>query len=251
LTDKPPQRQAAAVFLLTMTHSTSVSLSHIPNLLPHEVEVLGTDAHLPRLLPADLTADELRRRFVEPFGHALAAFREPPWHDKPPKPASVLLGIVLREEPTVLLTLRTAHLSSHSGQVALPGGRQDAQDADEIAAALREAQEEVGLHPHFVSVLGCLPVYVTGTGYKVTPVVALLDPAMQLIANPQEVAEVFEVPLGFLMNPANHRRHAAEWNGVKREWFSMHYEKEMHQRLIWGATAGILKLLYQFLQVDK
>ena len=234
-----------------MTHSSSVSVSHNPNFSPHEAEVLGTDAHLPRLSAADLTADELRRRFAAPLGQELPAFREPPWHDRPPKPASVLLGIVLREEPTVLLTLRTAHLSSHSGQVALPGGRQDAQDADEIAAALREAQEEVGLHPHYVSVLGCLPVYVTGTGYKVTPVVALLDPAMQLNANPQEVAEVFEVPLEFLMNPANHRRHAVEWKGIKREWFSMPYEKEMHQRLIWGATAGILKHLYQFLQVGK
>ncbi len=234
-----------------MTQPPSVSLAQIPNFSPHEAKVLGTDAHLPRLSAADLTADELRRRFAKPWGQEPSAFHEPPWHDKPPKPASVLLGIVLREEPTVLLTLRTAHLSSHSGQVALPGGRQDEQDADEISAALREAQEEVGLHPHYVSVLGCLPVYVTGTGYKVTPVVALLDPAMQLIANPQEVAEVFEVPLEFLMNPANHRRHAVEWKGIKREWFSMPYEKEMHQRLIWGATAGILKHLYQFLQVGK
>jgi len=234
-----------------MTQTPSVSLAQIPNFSPHEAEVLGTDAHMPCLSPADLTADELRRRFAEPLGRELTAFHEPPWHDKPPKPASVLLGIVLREEPTVLLTVRTAHLTSHSGQVALPGGRQDEQDADEIAAALREAQEEVGLHPRHVSVLGCLPVYVTGTGYKVTPVVALLDPAMQLTANPHEVAEVFEVPLVFLMNPANHRRHAAEWNGVKREWFSMPYEKESHQRLIWGATAGILKHLYQFLQMGK
>jgi 8-oxo-dGTP pyrophosphatase MutT (NUDIX family) len=147
----------------------------------------------------------------------------------------------------VLLTVRTAHLSSHSGQVALPGGRQDTQDADEIATALREAQEEVGLHPDCVSVLGCLPVYVTGTGYRVTPVVALLNPAMQLAANPQEVADVFEVPLAHLMDPANHRRHAVQWRGVTREWFSMPYDTEHRQRLIWGATAGILRHLYHFL----
>jgi 8-oxo-dGTP pyrophosphatase MutT (NUDIX family) len=146
-----------------------------------------------------------------------------------------------------LLTVRTAHLSSHSGQVALPGGRQDTQDADEIATALREAQEEVGLHPDCVSVLGCLPVYVTGTGYRVTPVVALLHPAMQLTANPQEVADVFEVPLAHLMDPANHRRHAVQWRGVTREWFSMPYDAEHRQRLIWGATAGILRHLYHFL----
>ena len=161
----------------------------------------------------------------------------------------MLLGIVTRPEPTVLLTVRTAHLTSHSGQVALPGGRQDEQDADPIATALREAQEEVGLHPQFVSVLGCLPLYITGTGYKVTPVVGLIDPAMALTANSQEVADVFEVPLAFLMNPANHLRHAVEWNGVRREWLSMPYDKEKQQRLIWGATAGILKHLYQFLQI--
>jgi 8-oxo-dGTP pyrophosphatase MutT (NUDIX family) len=142
-----------------------------------------------------LSEASLRHRFARPACDELAAFHEPLWNDAPPKPASVLLGLVMRAQPSVLLTLRTAHLSSHSGQVALPGGRQDAQDANEIATALREAQEEVGLHPDFVSVLGCLPVYVTGTGYRVTPVVALLNPAMQLAANPQEVADVFEVPL--------------------------------------------------------
>ena len=147
----------------------------------------------------------------------------------------------------MLLTVRTAYLSSHSGQVALPGGRQDTQDADEIATALREAHEEVGLHPDCVSVLGCLPVYVTGTGYRVTPVVALLNPAMQLTANPQEVADVFEVPLAHLMDPANHRRHAVQWRGVTREWLSMPYGTEHRQRLIWGATAGILRHLYHFL----
>jgi 8-oxo-dGTP pyrophosphatase MutT (NUDIX family) len=234
-----------------MTPIPFVSLTQIPDFLPHQAEVVGTDSHLPRLSQEELTAEKLRQRFAESRPQTLATFREPPLHDKPPKPASVLLGIVMREEPTVLLTLRTAHLSSHSGQVALPGGRQDAQDADEIATALREAQEEVGLHPKFVTILGCLPIYITGTGYQVTPVVALLDPFMQVTANPQEVAEVFEVPLAFLMNPANHYRHAMEWQGVRREWFSMPYEKEMHHRLIWGATAGILKHLYQFLQVSE
>jgi 8-oxo-dGTP pyrophosphatase MutT (NUDIX family) len=148
----------------------------------------------------------------------------------------------------VLLTQRTAHLSNHSGQIAFPGGRQDEQDADAVAAALREAAEEVGLHQHHVSVLGTLPLYVTGTGFKVTPVVALIDPAMQLQANPDEVAEVFEVPLLFLMNPAHHRRHAVVWEGVRREWFSMPYQEGATQRMIWGATAGILRNFYQFLQ---
>jgi len=230
-----------------MAQAPFVSLAHIPDFSPHEAQVLGTDAHLPAIPMHALHETSLRHRFAQPAVGTPAPFHEPPWHDKPPKPASVLLGLVMREQPSVLLTVRTSHLSSHSGQVALPGGRQDAQDADEMATALREAQEEVGLHPDFVSVLGCLPVYVTGTGYKVTPVVALLNPAMQLSANPNEVADVFEVPLAHLMNPANHRRHAAQWRGVQREWYSMPYETEHKQRLIWGATAGILRQLYEFL----
>lgn len=230
-----------------MSQARFVSLAQIPDFSPHDVEVLGTDAHLPAVPLHALSEASLRQRFARPDLGKATAFHEPLWNDEPPKPASVLLGLVMRAQPSVLLTVRTAHLSSHSGQVALPGGRQDTQDADEIATALREAQEEVGLHPDCVSVLGCLPVYVTGTGYRVTPVVALLNPAMQLTANSQEVADVFEVPLAHLMDPANHRRHAVQWRGVTREWFSMPYDTEHRQRLIWGATAGILRHLYHFL----
>ena len=210
--------------------------------------MLGTDAHLPQVAADRLGPAALRERFGSNRIAGLQAVHEPSWTGHPPKPASVLLGIVMHPEPTVLLTVRTAHLSSHSGQVALPGGRQDLQDADEIATALREAREEVGLQPQFVTVLGCLPLYVTGTGYKVTPVVGLIDPAMQLTANPHEVTDVFEVLLAFLMNPANHRRHAIEWQGVHRQWISMPYEVSQRERLIWGATAGILRHLYDFLQ---
>ena len=230
-----------------MSQAPFVSLAQIPDFSPHDVEVLGTDAHLPAVPLHALSEASLRQRFARPDSGKATAFHEPLWNDVAPKPASVLLGLVMRAQPSVLLTVRTAYLSSHSGQVALPGGRQDTQDADEIATALREAHEEVGLHPDCVSVLGCLPVYVTGTGYRVTPVVALLNPAMQLTANPQEVADVFEVPLAHLMDPANHRRHAVQWRGVTREWFSMPYDTEHRQRLIWGATAGILRHLYHFL----
>ena len=223
----------------------------IPKFSPQDAEVLGTDGHLPALPPAHLTPHSLRASFNRPGLTLPQAVHEPSWSGKPPKPASVLLGIVTRSEPTVLLTVRTAHLSSHSGQVALPGGRQDEQDADEVATALREAQEEVGLHPQFVGVLGCLPLYVTGTGYKVTPVVALLDPAMELVANPQEVADVFELPFAHLMDPANHRRHAIEWQGVHRQWLSMPYPEAPKQRLVWGATAGILRHLYDYLQAAR
>lgn len=230
-----------------MSQAPFVSLAQIPDFSPHDVEVLGTDAHLPAVPLHALSEASLRQRFARPDSGKATAFHEPLWNDVAPKPASVLLGLVMRAQPSVLLTVRTAQLSSHSGQVALPGGRQDTQDADEIATALREAHEEVGLHPDCVSVLGCLPVYVTGTGYRVTPVVALLNPAMQLTANPQEVADLFEVPLAHLMDPANHRRHAVQWRGVTREWFSMPYDTEHRQRLIWGATAGILRHLYHFL----
>jgi 8-oxo-dGTP pyrophosphatase MutT (NUDIX family) len=161
----------------------------------------------------------------------------------------------MRDEPMLLLTERTIHLSSHSGQIALPGGRADESDASAIETALREAREEIGLQPEFAEVLGTLPVYVTGTAYSITPVVALIRPGFTLSANPDEVADIFEVPLGYLMNPANHRRHEAVFDGVTRRWISMPYaepgadprENAFTERYIWGATAGMLRNLYRFL----
>ena len=163
--------------------------------------------------------------------------------------AAVLVPIVMRREPTILLTERTAHLSTHSGQIAFPGGKSDADDADAAATALREAQEEVGLERGYVSVLGTLPVYVTGTSFLVTPVVALVEPGFSLRPNVNEVADVFEVPLHFLMNPANHRRHEIEIDGLARHWFSMAYSEPGRgsPRFIWGATAGMLRNFYRFL----
>ena len=165
--------------------------------------------------------------------------------------ASVLVPIVMREHPTVLLTERTKHLSTHSGQIAFPGGKADEGDADASATALREAQEEVGLDPAFVQVLGVMPHYVTGSAFIITPVVALVQPGFMLIPNAHEVADVFEVPLEFLMNPAHHQRHAFEWEGVRREWFSMPYQDhstgQTKQRFIWGATAGMLRNFYRLL----
>ena len=211
---------------------------------------MGHDAHLPPVPAHRLAPEGLRQHFALLAAWQPELVREPPLSGKPPVAASVLLGVVMRAAPTVLLTLRTAHLSTHSGQIALPGGRQDEEDADEVAAALRESQEEVGLDPAHVEILGSLPLYVTGTGFKVTPVVALLDPSMRVSANPHEVAQVFEVPLAHVMNPANHYRHAMEWSGVRREWFSMPYEDAEQTRFIWGVTAGILRNLYCFLSAD-
>lgn len=235
---------------MTKSPQPFVSLTQIPNFSPEMAEVVGVDSHLPALPPERIHPEALKAHFADPPPWSTPIY-EPPFNSRPPAPASVLLGIVMRAQPTVLLTQRTAHLSNHSGQVAFPGGRQDPQDQDTVATALREAQEEVGLHPRHVSVLGQLPLYVTGTGFKVTPVVALIDPDMSLQANPGEVAEVFEVPLLYLMNPAHHRRHAVVWDGVHREWFSMPYQDGPVNRMIWGATAGILRNFYQFLQASN
>ncbi len=140
----------------------------------------------------------------------------------------------MRDELTLLLTERTTNLSTHSGQVALPGGRTDDTDRDAVDTALREAHEEIGLPREHVEVLGTLPTYVTGTAFIITPVVALVKPGFALQPNPGEVADVFEVPLGYLMNPAHHRRHEFEFDGVLRQWLSMPYSdpspRERQQR---------------------
>lgn len=167
--------------------------------------------------------------------------------DRVARHASVLVPIIMRESPTVLLTERTTHLSTHSGQIAFPGGKVDEDDVDAAATALREAQEEVGLDPAFVQVLGVMPHYVTGSAFIITPVVALVQPGFTLTPNAYEVADVFEVPLEFLMNPAHHQRHVFEWEGVRREWFSMPYQDDTVQRFIWGATAGMLRNFYRLL----
>jgi 8-oxo-dGTP pyrophosphatase MutT (NUDIX family) len=153
----------------------------------------------------------------------------------------------MRDEPMVLLTQRTAHLSTHSGQVAFAGGKCDPEDADAAATALREAHEEVGLDAQYVQVLGSLPEYVTGSAFFVTPVVALIASTHNLEPNPHEVQEVFEVPLSYLMNPAHHRWHTFEFEGVQRQWLSMPYQDGPHERFIWGATAGMLRNFYRFL----
>ena len=202
------------------------------------------------LLPAradHLTEQGLRERFSRPPVWTPELWREVKFADRAPAQAAVLLPLVMHARPTLLLTQRTAHLSTHSGQIAFPGGKLDATDADATAAALRETFEEIGLPPDRVEVLGSLPVYVTGTSYIVTPVVGLVQPGFTLQPNPHEVDDVFEVPLDFLMNPAHHRRHALEWEGVVREWYSMPYQDGEHERFIWGATAGMLRNLYRFL----
>ncbi|MGA9396388.1 MAG: CoA pyrophosphatase [Azonexus sp.] len=160
--------------------------------------------------------------------------------DLPLTPAAVLFPIVLRDDgQTVLLTQRTAHLRDHAGQIAFPGGRVEAADASPLHTALRETEEEIGLPRTQIDILGYLPEYRTGTGFRVTPVVALVRPPFELILDPFEVAEAFEIPLSFLLNPANHQRHALHYRGALRHFFAMPYG----DYFIWGATAGMIRAL--------
>ena len=156
------------------------------------------------------------------------------------KPAAVLVPVVDRSEPTVLLTLRTAELASHAGQVAFPGGKIDPDDESPVAAALREAKEEVGLAPTLIEPLGYLDLYLTFSGFRILPTVARVEPDFSLVLNPWEVKEAFEVPLDFLMDPKNHQRGSREWRGIVREYYAMPF----NDRYIWGITAGILRNLY-------
>ncbi len=151
--------------------------------------------------------------------------------------ASVLVPLIGRPEGlTVLLTRRTDDLAQHAGQVAFPGGRREPEDRDEVAAALRETLEEIGLPPSHVRVLGRLAAYTTRTGYRVTPVVGLVAPPFPLAADPREVAEIFEVPLEAIVDPANHQRHCREDGGQRRYFYVIPWR----DKYIWGATAGML-----------
>jgi 8-oxo-dGTP pyrophosphatase MutT (NUDIX family) len=211
-----------------------------PTQLP--IDSLAGEAPVPA---QHLTAAWLRERFAAP----------PPWTPEPsdeswsarpdPTPAAVLVPLVQRPQGlTVLLTMRTAHLNDHAGQVAFPGGRSEHFDADAVDTALRETEEEIGLHRRHIEVLGTLPLYRTGTGYSVTPVVALVAPPFDMKADPFEVAEIFEVPLAYLLDGAHHERRSMTLAGGRRTFYTMPYQ----QYFIWGATAGMLRNLFHFLR---
>jgi 8-oxo-dGTP pyrophosphatase MutT (NUDIX family) len=159
----------------------------------------------------------------------------------PPRAAAVLVPIMLRPQLTVLLTQRSHEVPSHPGQISFPGGKVEPGDASPLACALREAQEEIGLPPECVEPLGYLDAYRTGTGFQINPVVAFVRPGFAVVVDPREVAEVFEVPLSFLMDTANHHKHSREWRGRQRSYYVMPYPG----RYIWGATAGMLKNMHE------
>ena len=224
---------------------------------PRGVPVVGHDTHLPAV-PADrLTPAALRARF------ARAAAWEPEFlgdgrigAERGPAHASVLVPLI--EQPTglqVLLTRRTDHLRDHAGQVSFPGGRAEPEDAGPGATALREAQEEVGLAPERVELIGHMPTYTTVTHFIVTPVVGLVRgpfDLQSLTLDHGEVADVFEVPLAFLMDPANHQRHNFQYEGGQRQFLSMPWQVTSsdgarREYFIWGATAAMLRNLYRFL----
>jgi 8-oxo-dGTP pyrophosphatase MutT (NUDIX family) len=188
------------------------------------------------------TADWLRQRLAGP--RQLNAVEE----DAVPQgltPAAVLVPVIERPQGlTVLFTQRTAHLNDHAGQVSFPGGRCEGTDPSPVFTALRETEEEIGLDPALIEVLGLLPEYRTGTGFSVTPVVGLVRPPFELNPDSFEVAEVFETPLDFLLDPANHQQHSMDIGGIVRHYYAMPYEGYF----IWGATAGMLVSLYRLLR---
>jgi 8-oxo-dGTP pyrophosphatase MutT (NUDIX family) len=188
----------------------------------------------------------MRRRFSE--GRVASAVTEGSFDEgRELVPAAVLVPVIVRESgATMLLTQRTAHLRDHGGQVSFPGGRCEESDASPEATALREAEEEVGIAAHQVEILGRLPEYRTGTGFVITPVVGLVTPPLNLKLDDFEVAEVFEPPLEFLLDSANHQRQSIEVRGARHEYWAMPWQG----RFIWGATAGMLVTLHRFLYAE-
>jgi 8-oxo-dGTP pyrophosphatase MutT (NUDIX family) len=161
--------------------------------------------------------------------------------ERPIRQAAVLVPVIERDEPTVLLTQRATHLNDHAGQVAFPGGKIDPTDASPMHAALREAWEEVGLHADFVEPIGYLDLYATTFGFRIVPTIARVRPGFELRVNKSEVDDVFEVPLAFLMDPANHKTKTRQYRDITRSFYEMPYG----ERYVWGATAGMLRVLYE------
>ncbi len=216
---------------------------------PQLVPVTSVDDHLPAVPDLALTASAIRARLA-----AVAAWTPEfagdggLFADREPAGAAVLLPLVQRETGlNLLLTRRTDHLRDHAGQISFPGGRVEPEDDGPVATALRETEEEIGLSRQHIEIIGQLPVYSTVTAFQVTPVVGLVEPEFTLQLDDFEVAEAFEVPLAFLMNPAHHRHHRFEFAGSERRFLSMPWQGGEREYFIWGATAAMLRNLYRLL----
>lgn len=219
---------------------------------PTSAPILGLDTHLPPVSASRLQPDSLRQRFERPPVWAPELLADRVSGADGLAHASVLVPLVMRDDLTVLLTRRTSHLKTHAGQISFPGGRVEPGDLDPVHTALREAAEEVGLPREHVEVIGELPTYTTITGFVVTPVVGLVSSELYLRPDPNEVEEVFEVPLSFLMNPAHHQRRGFAVADGRHQFFAMPWmgrtaEGHEHEYFIWGATAAMLRNLYRFL----
>jgi 8-oxo-dGTP pyrophosphatase MutT (NUDIX family) len=220
-----------------------MSTSHSPGIDLEALDAVRFCALVRRLLtPPDGPASALKVHSAGPSDFDLNPGAEaelgPP---DEPIPAAVLVPVIARDPLSLLLTQRTGGLAAHAGQIAFPGGKVDPRDRGALGAALREAEEEIGLEPALVEPLGCLDIYRTVTGFAITPVVALVQPGFTLSLNQREVAEAFEVPLPFLMDGANHQKHSRVYRGHARQYYAMPYG----ERYIWGATAGILKNMHE------
>lgn len=204
---------------------------------------------LAALLPIPARNGQLRQPSAQPLLRASRGdfdlnpeLVNDPLMQQTPRPAAVLVPIIARDELAVLLTLRPDHMSSHAGQIAFPGGKLEARDhGDPIVAALRETGEEIGLAASLIEPIGLLEDYRTGTGFQITPIVALVKPDFDLSLDAREVADAFEVPLRFLMNKRNHQRDSLKWQGRQRAFHAITYQ----DRYIWGATAAIIKNLHE------
>lgn len=216
---------------------------------PQLVPVTSVDSHLPAVPASALTPQAIRARLrALPSWTPEFAGDGGLFVDREPVGAAVLMPLVQREAGlNLLLTRRTEHLRDHAGQISFPGGRVEPEDDGPVATALRETEEEIGLPRSYIDIIGQLPVYSTVTAFQVTPVVGLVAPGFTLQLDDFEVAEAFEVPLAFLMDPAHHQHHRFEFAGGERRFLSMPWQGPEREHFIWGATAAMLRNLYRLL----